>query len=91
MEGSEIIQSLLETNAKLTDQIVELSRALAESRQPTYPQPVQEFSAHPMWTPESEEDALHAYQAGLIGKDELEDTLKEIGFMNAELTVPSPL
>ena len=91
MEGSEIIQSLLETNAKLTDQIVELSRALAESRQPTYPQPIQEFSTQPLWTAETEEDALHAFKAGLIGKDELEDTLKEIGFMNAELIVPSSL
>lgn len=90
MENVEVIKSLLETNTKLSEQIVELSKALAEAKKPE-PAPPMEFSKHPLWVPESEEDALHAYNAGLINKEELEDALKEIGFMNAEISVPTPL
>lgn len=90
MEGLEVVKSLLETNAKLTEQIIELSRLLAEAKTPA-PHLPQEFSAHPLWVPETEEDAQHALAAGLIDKDEYEHVLKEIGFMNAEITVPSPL
>lgn len=90
MEHAEVVKALLSANLELTKQVVALSTALTEAKQP--PAPVQmEVSRDPMWMPESEEDALHAFNAGLITKKELEDTLKEIGFYNAELIVPTPL
>lgn len=90
MDEAEVVKALLDANLELTKQVVELSKALSKAQET--PAPVlMEVSKHPLWTPESEEDAMHAFKAGLISKDELEDALKEIGFMNAELTVPTPL
>lgn len=97
MAEAEIITALLDANTRLTEQIVELSRALAETRAPQFLPPWQSDSAQveqvrgPMWIPENEEDALHAFNSGLIDKEGLETALKEIGFYNAEITVPSPI
>jgi hypothetical protein len=87
--ATEIIQILLETNKELTKQIVDLSRALAERGTPLPSYPQGEFSKEPLWVPETEEDARALYASGEIDKTQLEDALREIGFMNAELVIPT--
>lgn len=87
--AGEIIALLLETNKQLTQQIVELSRAMAERQGPLPVYQQGEFSREPLWVPETEEDARALYAAGEIDKTQLEDALKEIGFMNAEITIPT--
>lgn len=89
--AGEIIALLLETNKQLTQQIVELSRAMAERQGPLPVHPRGEFSQEPLWVPESEEDARALYASGEIDKTQLEDALREIGFMNAEITIPTGL
>lgn len=90
MEQTEVVSRLLEANLELTKQVVELSKALSQAQAPASPVQM-ELSRDPLWMPESEEDALHALNNGLINKSEYEDVLKEIGFFNSEITVPSPL
>lgn len=89
----DIVKALLETNKELTAQIIELSKALVEARQPIYGQtyPLMEASKFPLSVPETEEDARYQYETGLIGKGELEEALKEIGFYSHEIEVPSGL
>jgi hypothetical protein len=88
----QIIQQLLETNKQLSEQIIQLSSALAEAKAEPVVAPVQyEESLGPLHIPESEEDAHYLLERGLIDKSEYEDVLKEIGFYNAEITVPTSL
>ena len=88
MEQAEVVKALLDANLELTKQIVALSTALSEAKKETTPVQM-EVSRDPLWMPESEEDAMHAFRTGLINREELEDALREIGFYNAELAIPT--
>lgn len=83
-----VISKLLEVNAQLTEQLIELARTLAQHKEPVLTAPMESFHSN-MHVPETEEDATFAFNTGQINKEELQDTLKEIGFYNAEITVPS--
>lgn len=83
-----VITELLKVNSKLTEQIIELSRLLANAQAPQTQVPMESF-ANIMHVPETEEDAQFAYNTGQLDKEGLEDAMKEIGFFNAELTIPS--
>lgn len=87
----QVVTALLEQLAQANATIVELSKIIADLRE----QPVIAPAPMEMGTPfnfqvtETEEDAIAAYNAGEITKDQLEETLKEIQFFNSEITVPS--
>lgn len=83
-----IVDQLLETNARLTERLIEMSKVLADSKPAPEPFPVMQESRVPLHTPESVEDAEYLFNTGQITKAELEDTLKEIGFYNDEIVVP---
>jgi hypothetical protein len=84
-----LVAQLLEINKQLTEQIVELSRELAQTKAPVWaPTAPIKTRSFPLHVSENEEDAQYLLSTGQISKDEYEDVLKEIGFMNAEITVP---
>lgn len=83
-----VIVELLKVNARLTEQIIELSRLVANVQAPQVNTPMESF-ANIMHVPETEEDAQYAYNSGQLDKEGLEEALKEIGFYNAEITIPS--
>lgn len=88
MAQADVIQALLDANARLTEQIVELSKALVDARKPEPPAQY-EVSQHPLWIPESEEDARAAFAAGEIDKSELEAVLRELDFLNDTIVFPT--
>lgn len=90
MEG---LQPLLDIIAKQNEQIIELSRIIAESKKP---EPVVEYEptpirTYPMHVPETEEDARALHEAGVIGDAQLEEVLRELEFFNTSVTVPSSI
>lgn len=83
----EIINQLLETNRLLSEQIIELSKKIAElDKAPAQLPPFSQDRV--MHVPETEEDAHYLLETGQIDKSEYEDMLKEIGFFNTEIVTP---
>lgn len=82
------LQPLLELIAKQNEQIIELSKLIADARkpEPVY-EPVVERK-YPLNVPESEEDARALHEAGMLSDGELEEVLRELEFFTAEITVP---
>ncbi|MDE2105448.1 MAG: hypothetical protein KGL39_49935 [Patescibacteria group bacterium] len=88
----ELVPALLQLISKQAEQIIELSRVVAEHRVAPEPEPVvlTPTRPYPLHVPETEEDARAAYESGAITREQLQDVLKEIEFFNAEITVPTP-
>lgn len=88
----ESIQPLLDLIAKQNEQIIELSKVIADLKaqpapEPVIPTPVRQY---PLYVPESEEDARALHAAGEITKEQLEGVLQELEFFNNDITVPTP-
>lgn len=93
MTQAEVVAKLLETNTRLTEQIIELSKALVEAREPQFPAaggyPALEHAPFPLNMPESEEDAEHLLKMGMITEKEFEGIKREIEFYDDEMYVPT--
>lgn len=89
MEEKDVVAALLEQLAQANATIVELSKIIAEKQNAPVFEPVVMASTRPLTVPESEEDAIAAFNAGEITKEQLEETLREIEFFNQEITVPT--
>lgn len=87
----EIVKELLAQNAKLTEQIVELSKLIANRpvEAPTS-EPQAEWVPYPLHIPEDEEDAKYLRDIGAIDKSEYEQILKDAGLQNTEIEIALP-
>ena len=86
----DIVKALLEQLAQANATIVELSKIIADQKAPVPVfEPVPMVQTRPLTVPESEEDAIAAFNAGEIDKNQLEEVLREIEFFNQEITVPT--
>jgi len=84
----EIVKTLIEQNARLTEQIVELSRLIANQKDQSEPDWAEiRTSAVPMYMSETEEDARHLLNTEQISFSEYENLLKELDFANPTLTL----
>lgn len=89
----ENVSELLQLIVKQNEQIIELSKIIADLRQndppPFLPEPTPQRT-YPMHVPEDEEDARIAYERGDITREQLQEVLREVEFFNNEITVPTP-
>lgn len=89
--SSGLVQSLLNLIEKQNEQILELSRVVAELRKtPVVQPPVFETSPHPLKMPEDEEDIQWQLERGVIDKAQAENLLKELDFFASEIVSPTP-
>lgn len=86
----EDITPLLDLIAKQNEQIIELSKALIEAKQPQIVETPVPMRQYPLWVPEDEEDARAAHAAGEINDGQLQEALRELEFFNEKITVPTP-
>jgi hypothetical protein len=86
----DVVKALLETNAKLVEQIVELTRVIAELKAPQPSVSMEGVDMFPLRIPETVEDARFARDNGLISTEDYQKVLKELDFFNSEITFPEP-
>lgn len=90
MEQTDVVVALLEQLAQANATIVELSKIIADQKpEPFVFEPVPMGQHKALVMPESEEDAVAAFNAGEITKEQLEEVLREVEFFNQEIVVPS--
>lgn len=86
------VEMLMEQNRSLTEQVVELAKEALRSNVTAplpAPQPIEAYDPFKLTVPETEQDARAMAAAGLLDDKELEAVLNEIGFMNAEMVIPT--